>query len=70
MSCDSCTDKEKQQYQDKLRTDAKKQAEKEQAPVAICKGTEGEFLLDAAEAYRTGQVVVDVIHYMRPVDAG
>lgn len=69
MGCDACTDKEKQIYLDKLIADAKKQAQEKQEPVAICKGPEGDFLLNAFEAYRTRQIVVDVISHLQPSTA-
>ena len=68
MGCDGCTDKEKKQLLEKLRTDAKKQAQEKGAPVAICEGEEiGYFLIDASEAYNPErpQRVLDVISHLQ-----
>ena len=71
MGCDACTDKEKQQYFQKLKADAKKQAQEEGAPVAICQGQpEGHFLCNAYEAARTGQTIVDVVFFVQQTEPG
>lgn len=65
MGCDGCTDKEKKQAQEKIIEDAKKQAQEKERPMAICKGEGEEFILDAEEAFRTGQIIVDIISHLQ-----
>lgn len=62
MGCDACTDKEKQQYFQTLRTNAKEQAKKEGKAIAIClEPPNSHFLCEATEAIRTGQIIMEIV---------
>ena len=70
MGCDACTAKQKQEYFEKLKADAREESKKQEKPIAICEGDEGHFLLNAFDAYAGNQRVVDVIYYVPETAAG